>query len=52
MDIIKRAKEILSHYEKNDGNIPKPVNEQLLFIFDEKKENPVKKKLSLLKKLK
>ncbi len=44
-EIIKRAKEILSHYEKNDGNIPKPVNEQLLFIFDEKKENPVKKKL-------
>ncbi|NLA32954.1 MAG: DNA mismatch repair protein MutS [Mollicutes bacterium] len=44
-EIIERASEILSHYEKNGTKEHKPINEQMLFVFDEKKKDPVKEKL-------
>ncbi len=44
-EIIKRASEILNHYEKEDLNTAKPINEQLLFVFNEEKKDPIKERL-------
>ena len=43
-EVIKRATEILKYYENDDKSSQKKVNEQLLFVFDDKKEdNEVKR---------
>lgn len=50
-EIINRANDILKHYESNGKSEIKPVNEQMLFVFEEPKKDPVKEKLSELNPL-
>lgn len=49
--IIKRANEILHYYEKSSDKIQKPINEQMLFVFEEKKKDPIKEELDSINPL-
>lgn len=48
--IIKRANQILNHYEK-EVITSKPVNEQLLFVFNEETKDPIKEMLESINPL-
>jgi len=50
-EIINRATEILKYYEKDNKKLNKPVNEQMLFVLEEQKTDPVKEELDKINPL-